>query len=88
MLLWRTGCEPAEKTIVVTLSDQYDVKINAVEIDSEAFSIQLADGESENEKKILIKPKSTATGSTGKVKANVLINGKLEKNYYFYALVR
>jgi hypothetical protein len=88
MLLWRTGTEPTEKAIVVELSDEYDVKIKAVEIDSDNFFIQLADGESENEKKILIRPKSTATGSTGKVRADVLINGKLEKNYYFYALVR
>lgn len=88
MLLWRMGSEPTEKAITVKLSDKFDVKVNAVEIDSENFSIQLTEGESPTEKKILIQPASTAVGTTGKVMANVIINGKIEKNYYFYALVR
>jgi hypothetical protein len=88
MVLWRTGSEPTEKAIAVKLSDKFDVQIKAVEIDSSTFSIQLVDGESPTEKKFLIKPVSTATSTTAKVMADVIINGKIEKKFYFYALVR
>jgi len=88
MLLWREGSEPIEKEIHVKLATEYNIALERVSIDSEDFDIRLEDGNEVSGKKILIKPKTTEAGVTGKVMADVIINGEIEKKYYFYALVR
>lgn len=85
---WRTGENPAGKTIKIKVDPEAKLAITGIEVDNGDFDAKLVDGEEADEYRVEISPRSTKSPSRAIISLQTEPNMENRPNFSLYAYVR